>query len=191
MTSSLIRFNDKHIFAAQAIMGFTHNLSKSLDTEIHGYLQDARFLHVSCECTITLNDISLQIGFSEDELVVTGSTVILGKENLCETFLGKKLRRATKLDKMSIDGYLLLLQSWAWNYGLSYVGPTKQLEDIRLLLDQRLKAEFEWMLYADPNIIECVPLEFLAIRSIWEVKMPLIVYVAVEMHEIRPTDATV
>ncbi|MBA0670429.1 hypothetical protein Goklo_025513 [Gossypium klotzschianum] len=78
-----------------------------------------------------------------------------------------------------------------WNYGSSYVGPTKQLEDIRILLDQRLKAEFEWMLYADPNIIECVPVEFLAIRSMWEAKVPLIVYVAVEMHEIRPTDVTV
>ncbi|KAK5840432.1 hypothetical protein PVK06_009332 [Gossypium arboreum] len=54
MASSLIRFDDNHIFAAQVIMaddcvleGFIHNLSKSPDIEIRGYLQDARFLHVS------------------------------------------------------------------------------------------------------------------------------------------------
>ncbi|MBA0871969.1 hypothetical protein Goshw_003543 [Gossypium schwendimanii] len=54
MASSMIRFDDKHISAAQAIMvddrvleGFIHNLSKSLDIEIRVYLQDARFLHAS------------------------------------------------------------------------------------------------------------------------------------------------
>ncbi|MBA0877779.1 hypothetical protein Goshw_011929, partial [Gossypium schwendimanii] len=53
MVTSLIRFNNKHIYVAQAIIandrvleGFIHNLSKNPDTEIRGYLQDARFLHV-------------------------------------------------------------------------------------------------------------------------------------------------
>ncbi|KAH1063850.1 hypothetical protein J1N35_028837 [Gossypium stocksii] len=31
----------------RVLEGFMHNLSKSTDTEIHGYLQDARFLHAS------------------------------------------------------------------------------------------------------------------------------------------------
>ncbi|MBA0859546.1 hypothetical protein Goshw_008113, partial [Gossypium schwendimanii] len=51
---SLICFDDKHIFAAQAIKadnrvleGFIHNLSKSPDNEIRGYLQDMGFLHAS------------------------------------------------------------------------------------------------------------------------------------------------
>ncbi|KAK5817923.1 hypothetical protein PVK06_022852 [Gossypium arboreum] len=55
MTNSLICFDDKHIFATQVIMadnfvleGFIHNLLKSLDIEILGYLQDAGFLHASC-----------------------------------------------------------------------------------------------------------------------------------------------
>ncbi|MBA0852111.1 hypothetical protein Goshw_001318, partial [Gossypium schwendimanii] len=55
MTSSLIRFDDKHISAAQVIMlddrvleGFIHNLSRNSGIEIRGYLQDAGFLHASC-----------------------------------------------------------------------------------------------------------------------------------------------
>lgn len=39
------------------------------------------------------------------------------------------------------------------------------------------------MSYANPNIMEYILLEFLAIRSMWVVNMPLIVYVMVEMHE--------
>ncbi|PPS08154.1 hypothetical protein GOBAR_AA12487 [Gossypium barbadense] len=53
-----------------------------------------------------------------------------------------------------------------WNHRRSYVRLPEQLEDIQLLLDQRSKAEFEWMPYADSDIIECVPLKFLAIQ-IW------------------------
>ncbi|KAK5839234.1 hypothetical protein PVK06_008008 [Gossypium arboreum] len=112
MTTSLIRFEDKHISFSQVIMGLT--------TEIHGYLQDARFLHTSrmlggckldptlisalveiwmpnthtfhllCnECTITLEDIALQLGLPIDRPVVTGLAVIPGKEDLCMAFLGK------------------------------------------------------------------------------------------------------
>ncbi|MBA0660229.1 hypothetical protein Goklo_012271, partial [Gossypium klotzschianum] len=99
---------------------FIHNLSKSLDTKIRGYLQDAGFLHAShmlwgckpdptlisvlverwrpethtfyllCgECTITLEDVALQLGLQVDVAVVTGLVVVPGKEDLYETFLGK------------------------------------------------------------------------------------------------------
>ncbi|KAK5820375.1 hypothetical protein PVK06_025422 [Gossypium arboreum] len=77
--------------------------------------------------------------------------------------LYQELCRATKSDNISINGCLLLLQSWVWwrlpflhprvndpyifplitrwNYKSSYVRLPEQLEDIRLLLDQRSKAE--------------------------------------------------
>ncbi|MBA0848842.1 hypothetical protein Goshw_007872 [Gossypium schwendimanii] len=58
-----------------------------------------------------------------------------------------------------------------------------ELVDIRVLLDQRLGAEFEWMPYADMRILECIPIEFLSNRNIWHVNVPLIVFVIVEMHE--------
>ena len=40
------------------------------------------------KCTITLKDVTLQLDLSVDGPVVTGSAVILGKEDLCETVLG-------------------------------------------------------------------------------------------------------
>ncbi|MBA0751892.1 hypothetical protein Gogos_000784 [Gossypium gossypioides] len=103
--------------------GFIHNLLKSSNIEIHGYLQDVGFLHacmlggyklvstlisalverwrpethtfyVLCsECTITLEDIALQLGLLVDGPVVIGSVVVPSKKDLCEAFLGKVLRK--------------------------------------------------------------------------------------------------
>ncbi|KAH1039045.1 hypothetical protein J1N35_040788 [Gossypium stocksii] len=70
-----------------------------------------------------------------------------------------------------------------WNHRPSYVGLLEQLKDIRLLLDQCSKAEFEWMPYIDPDIIEYVLPEFLPIWSMWDTKMPFIVYATMKMHE--------
>ncbi|KAH1129857.1 hypothetical protein J1N35_001235 [Gossypium stocksii] len=99
---------------------FIHNLSRSPDTEIRGYLQDARSLHASCmfggcnlhptlisalverwrleihtfyllccECTITLEDVALQLGLRVDKPMVMGSTVVQSKEDICKTFSGR------------------------------------------------------------------------------------------------------
>ncbi|MBA0817941.1 hypothetical protein Gohar_028188 [Gossypium harknessii] len=46
--------------------------------------------YLSCgECTIALKNVALQLNLPLDGLVVTGSVVVPGKEDLCETFLGK------------------------------------------------------------------------------------------------------
>ncbi|MBA0731044.1 hypothetical protein Golax_020670 [Gossypium laxum] len=80
-----------------------HNLSKSPDTEIRGYLQDTRFLHASCMlgnckldhtlisvlCAITLENITLQLDLPVDGPVVTGSAIVPDKKDLCEAFLWK------------------------------------------------------------------------------------------------------
>ncbi|MBA0875513.1 hypothetical protein Goshw_018519, partial [Gossypium schwendimanii] len=206
--------------------GFTHNLSKSLDTEIHGYLQDARFLHVSCMLGGCKLDHTLINAL--DESVVTGSTVVLGKENLCETFLGKVNRghsNARQISKFGIHKVATtpsrLQRMQMIELGISYVNRSLPapaavmgvvVTTISMFPSERLlyipigdKVEL-WVELCGTNEAarrypatirstlesrECVPLEFLAIRSMWEVKMPLIVYVAVEMHEIIPTDATV
>ncbi|MFQ6659319.1 hypothetical protein Gotur_028246 [Gossypium turneri] len=179
MTTSLICFNGNHISAAQAVIAddcvleaFIHNLAKPSITEIHGYLQEAGFLHTShmlgdCKldprlisalverwrpethtfhlprdvCTITLEDVVLQLGLLVDGSVVTVATTVSGKEDLCVRLLGKvpkkfdgwismnwlakifdklprdateELCRAIELNKMSIGGCLLLLYSWVW-----------------------------------------------------------------------------
>ncbi|MFQ6636576.1 hypothetical protein Gotur_013787 [Gossypium turneri] len=114
------------------------------------------------ECTITLEDVALQLGLPVDGSVVTGSTVIPGKKNLCESWAWWQL---LFLRHQVNDPYTFPLVIRP-----SYVGLPEQLKDIWLLLDQHSKAEFEWMSYADPDIIECVPPKFLAIRSMWDAK---------------------
>ncbi|MBA0549879.1 hypothetical protein Golob_020880, partial [Gossypium lobatum] len=119
--------------------------------------------------------------------------------------LYREMCRATQPEKAKIGGCMLLLQSWAW-YRLPFLRPRvdlpyefplviwwnnparhsgipTELEDIRLALDQQTEEEFVWMPYANPRIQECIPVEFLANRNIWQVKVPLIVFATVEMHE--------
>ncbi|MBA0678441.1 hypothetical protein Goari_019787, partial [Gossypium aridum] len=70
-----------------------------------------------------------------------------------------------------------------WNNDKSHVGIPNELEDIRLLLDQRSKAEFEWISFSDLKFQECIPTKFLANHNIWHAIVPLIVFAMVEMHE--------
>ncbi|KAH1096640.1 hypothetical protein J1N35_013561 [Gossypium stocksii] len=120
METSMIHFNDKHISIAQAIKandrvleGFIHNLSKVPIIEIRGYLQDAGFLHTSrmlkgCKldhtlismlverrrkCTITLEDVALQLGLLMKGPVVNG--------DICKAFLGK-VRNKFQGDRIEI-----------------------------------------------------------------------------------------
>ncbi|KAG8486315.1 hypothetical protein CXB51_019657 [Gossypium anomalum] len=65
----------------------------------------------------------------------------------------------------------------------SYVGIPTTLEDIRLLLDQRLEVHFQWTLYEDQTIRAVIPDEFFQNLNIWHVKVSLINYATVEMHQ--------
>ncbi|KAA3483776.1 serine/threonine-protein phosphatase 7 long form-like protein isoform X3 [Gossypium australe] len=108
---------------------------------------------------------------------------------LRRNFGGPMRIQVTEPQKIKIGGCMLLLQLWAW-YRLpilrpradypyafslvarpSYVGLPDELQDIRLLLDQRSKAEFEWTSYSDPGIQECISFEFLVNSNIWHVKI--------------------
>ncbi|MBA0766783.1 hypothetical protein Gotri_015790, partial [Gossypium trilobum] len=66
---------------------------------------------------------------------------------------------------------------------LSHVGLSTELQDIRLLLDQRSEAEFEWTLYEDLAIPEVIHEKFFVNSNIWHVKVSLVVYATVEIHE--------
>ncbi|MFQ6657903.1 hypothetical protein Gotur_027379, partial [Gossypium turneri] len=70
-----------------------------------------------------------------------------------------------------------------WNHSMSYVGIPTALKDIRLLLDQRPEAHFQWTPYEDPTIRAVIPDEFFQNPNIWHVKVPLVSYVIVEMHQ--------
>ncbi|MFQ6627395.1 hypothetical protein Gotur_005358, partial [Gossypium turneri] len=100
--------------------------------------------------------------------------------------------RATTPNKAKIGGCPSLLQSWArfrfsflrprvnhpytFPFITSYVGIHTALEDIRLLLDQRSKVQ-------DSAIRAVIPDEFFQNSNIWHVKVPLVNYATVEIHQ--------
>ncbi|KAG8475721.1 hypothetical protein CXB51_032523 [Gossypium anomalum] len=118
--------------------------------------------------------------------------------------LYREMCRATRPNKVKIGGCLSLLQSWArfhflflrprvdqlytfplitrWNHSASYVGIPTSLEDIRLLLDQRSEAQFQWTPYEDPAIRVVISDELFQNPNVWHVKVPLVNYAIMEMH---------
>ncbi|MFQ6640692.1 hypothetical protein Gotur_015920 [Gossypium turneri] len=101
--------------------------------------------------------------------------------------------------KAKIGGCLSLLQSWArfhfpflcpqvdhpYTFPLimSYVRIPTALEDIRLLLNQQSEAQFQWTPYKDAEIWAIIPDEFYQNPNIWHVKVLLVNYAIVEMHQ--------
>ncbi|MBA0770050.1 hypothetical protein Gotri_018729, partial [Gossypium trilobum] len=70
-----------------------------------------------------------------------------------------------------------------WNHSTSYVGIPIAFEDIRLLLDQRSEAQFQWTPYEDLINWTVILNEFFQNPNIWHVKVPLINYATIEMHQ--------
>ncbi|KAH1090772.1 hypothetical protein J1N35_018029 [Gossypium stocksii] len=70
-----------------------------------------------------------------------------------------------------------------WNHSTSYVGIPTALEDIQLLLDQRLEARFQWTPYEDPKIQAIILDEFFQNLNIWHVKVLLVNYATVKMYQ--------
>ncbi|KAG8473281.1 hypothetical protein CXB51_035204 [Gossypium anomalum] len=87
-----------------------------------------------------------------------------------------------------IGGYLMPdlsrnLVHLRWNHSASYIGIPITLEDIRLLLDQRQEAHFQWTPYEDPTIRAVIPDEFFQNSNIWHVKVLFVNYATIEMHQ--------
>ncbi|KAG8498325.1 hypothetical protein CXB51_007443 [Gossypium anomalum] len=166
----------------RVLEGFIHNLSKSAPSEIRGYLQDARFLHashmlegcksarwwkdrdlrhtfyLSCdECTITLTDIALQLSLPVDGLVITRSVIVINKEDLCETFLRKVL------NKFQVIGVVVATIFMSLSGRPLYISIGDKVEP-----------------WAELRGTTGVARKYL---SMWDVKVPLIVYATIEMHE--------
>ncbi|MBA0785097.1 hypothetical protein Gotri_000168, partial [Gossypium trilobum] len=90
--------------------------------------------------------------------------------------LYREMCGATRPNKAKIGGCL-------WNHPVSYVGLPSCLEDIRLLLDQKSEAQFEWTTYEDPAIRAVIPDEYFQNPNAWHVKVALVNYATVEMHQ--------
>ncbi|KAG8472888.1 hypothetical protein CXB51_034856 [Gossypium anomalum] len=205
--------------------------------------------HLPCgECTITLEDVQLQLGLPVDGSVLTGSVQSADWGAICYYLLGAipdKFYRgqiemgwlrdtfsepgndSTEVERIRYDrayilemigGYLMpdlsrnlihigwLLKlidfiaadelSWGsavlatlyremWNHPVSYIGIPTALEDIRLLLDQRSKAQFQWTPYEDPAIRAVILEEFFQNPNIWHVKVPLVLDEQYKIKRIR------
>ncbi|MFQ6624875.1 hypothetical protein Gotur_003541, partial [Gossypium turneri] len=99
---------------------------------------------------------------------------------------------ATPPNKAKIGGCLSLLQSWArfrfsflrprvnhpYTFSLitNYIGIPTTLEDIQLLLNQRSEVQ-------DLAIRAVIPNEFFQNPNIWHVKVSLVNYTTIEMHQ--------
>ncbi|KAK5843392.1 hypothetical protein PVK06_005848 [Gossypium arboreum] len=133
------------------------------------------------ECTITLEDVQLQLGLPVDGSVLTRSVQSADWGAIGYDFLGaisdningagelswgfvvlatlyREICRATKPNKSKIKGCISLLQSWArWNHSASYVGIPTTPEDIWLLLDQRSEAHqfrFRKLILVTPEVLD-------------------------------------
>ncbi|KAK5817784.1 hypothetical protein PVK06_022712 [Gossypium arboreum] len=201
--------------------------------------------HLPCgECTITLEDVHLQLGLSVDGDAVTGSVHFADWGAVCYELLGaipdninggrieigwlrdtfpepdddsielEKIRYARAYILQIIREQLVNLVGglpcWqhctgrcaglrdrikrksevayhycnhGWNHSASYARLPTCLEDIRLLLEQRSEAQFQWTPYEDPAIRAVIPDEYLQNPNAWHVKVPLVNFAIVEMHQ--------
>ncbi|KAG8494304.1 hypothetical protein CXB51_011621 [Gossypium anomalum] len=149
--------------------------------------------------------MQLQLGLSVDESSLTGFVQFADYGAICYDLL-ERIRYAWAYILEMIGGYLMPDLSrnivhlrWLlklvdfrvasefvgvrWNYSVGYVGIPTTLEDIWLLLDQRSTTQFQWTLYEDPVIRVVIPNEFFKNLNIWHVKVSLVNYATVEMHQ--------
>ncbi|MBA0556031.1 hypothetical protein Golob_026172 [Gossypium lobatum] len=130
--------------------------------------------HLSCgECIITLKDLQLQLRLP----VNRPDSSEIQREQHARTYI-----------LMIIEGLLVPDKSrnlidLRWNHEPGYVELSDELRDIQLLLDQRSKVEFEWTSYSDSTIQECILSKFMVNPNIWHMKVSLVVYTTLEMHE--------
>ncbi|MBA0550380.1 hypothetical protein Golob_021334 [Gossypium lobatum] len=176
--------------------GFIHNMGKLSIPQIRGYLQE---------------DLALQLGLLIDGLVITGSTIVPGKVDLCRAMLGKVSNRfddgamsghGTECDvdwwlfaPTVVVGLVAIIVSTSQSDRLIrvFVGD-KEFEDFRLLLDQCFKVDVSYLFFrtyinytmVSKKIIRndiCISPEVLGSQDMRNAKVSLIVYVMVEMYE--------
>ncbi|KAH1108694.1 hypothetical protein J1N35_012462 [Gossypium stocksii] len=67
--------------------------STFISAMVERWKSETHTFHLLCKkCTITLNDVVLQLGLLVDGLIVTGSGIVLHKKDLCDAFFGVRQR---------------------------------------------------------------------------------------------------
>ncbi|KAK5771864.1 hypothetical protein PVK06_048118 [Gossypium arboreum] len=103
--------------------------------------------------------------------------------------LYREMCGTTRPNKAKIGGCLSLLQSWA-RFRFPFLHPqvdhpytfpliTRYTASIR----ERSEVQFQWTPYEDPAIRAVIPDEYLQNPNAWHVKVPLVNFAMVEMHQ--------
>ncbi|KAG8493584.1 hypothetical protein CXB51_010959 [Gossypium anomalum] len=106
------------------------------------------------KCTITLKDVHLQLWLTVDGARIEIAWLRNNFVELVEDSIEEERERYAQV----------------WNHAPSHVGLSTELEDIRLLLDQRLEVDFERTPYDDQAIRVIILKEFFVNPNAWHVK---------------------
>ncbi|KAH1056959.1 hypothetical protein J1N35_035024 [Gossypium stocksii] len=229
MASELIRLDPTHISVGQlrmhvATIGRGCKLDpKLISALIERWRPETHTFHLPCrECTITLEDVQLQLRLPVDGYAVTGSTQSADWGAVCyeplgaipDRIKGGRIEMGWLRDtfpKPDDDSTEVELIRYARAYILQiirgYLMPdlSRNLVHLRWLLklvDFRAAGElswgsavlttlyremcgatFEWTPYEDPAIRAVIPDEFFQNPNIWHIKVPIVTYAIVEMHQ--------
>ncbi|KAG8478879.1 hypothetical protein CXB51_028740 [Gossypium anomalum] len=96
--------------------------------------------------------------------------------------LYREMYGATRSNKAKTRGCLSLLQSWA-QFRFPILHPRVNHSYTFPLIYIPTNNEFQWTPYEDPAIRVVIPDDFFQNLNIWHVKVPLVNYAIVEMHQ--------
>ncbi|KAH1083509.1 hypothetical protein J1N35_023270 [Gossypium stocksii] len=202
MASELIRLDPTHIFVEQLRMPvdrvlqcYIRNMSAPPLPLIENYLREAGFWHVATIGRGCKLDPKLISGLIER---IKGGRIEMGW--LRDTFLEpdddstelELIRYARPYILQIIGGYLMPdlsrnLVHLRWLLKLVDFRAAGELSwgstVLATLYREMCGATFEWTPYDDPAIRAVIPDEFFQNPNIWHVKVPMVTYAIVEMHQ--------
>ncbi|KAK5784863.1 hypothetical protein PVK06_039402 [Gossypium arboreum] len=185
---------------------------KLISVLIERWRPETHTFHLSCgECTVTLEDVHLQLGLLVDGYAITGSASSTDWGALSYELLGAILdninggriemgwlrdafpepdNNSTELERIRyaqayilhmIGGYLMPNLS----RNLVHLRWLLKLIDLKATseLNQRSEAQFQWASYEDPAIRVVILDEFLQNPNVLHIKVPLVNYATLEMHQ--------
>ncbi|KAF1888726.1 hypothetical protein Lal_00036767 [Lupinus albus] len=150
------------------------NIDSSLITAlVERWRSETHTFHLPCgECTITLEDVSLQIGMNVNGLPVTGPTYFDWDE-MCGELLGKIL-----INEEDMRGCELKLGQTQ----LIFQGVQREdLTEYRSCLDHMEANDFKWLPYETYN--NNLPREVQQDKKVWSACTTLICFSIVEWHQ--------
>ncbi|KAK5775471.1 hypothetical protein PVK06_043366 [Gossypium arboreum] len=143
----------------RVLEGFIHNMRKPAIPEIRGHLQEKTKFGIVHFVYVILEDVSgHNIEYNVDQWLSSPTAVI----GLVVTTVS--ISQSGTMGRVT------------WDYPRSW----KILGVVRPMLGN----EFEWMSYANTDIISCILPKVLANRKMWEAKVSLVVYTTVEMYKL-------